>query len=136
MKKMLVIIAAIFILLILAFSCSYKIYKNTYTYSDEIISSKKEAEETTEEKNEEAAAAVKNSDNKETETEDTDEPDYNYLVGELNGYIAVYTSSGSLYEFTDIRVDLLEESLKERIKEGIKFKKAKEMFTFLESCSS
>ena len=54
----------------------------------------------------------------------------------MNGYVAVFTEKGSLYEFTDIRMDQLENDMKKRIENGIKFQKAKELFTFLESCSS
>ncbi len=145
MKKVFIIIVALLILFVLSFFCSYGVYRKTNNYSDEILNSEKYHEATTEADNEEAAALI-NNDTDTKSKEDTDAScsdedeketaDYNFLVGELNGYVAVYTSSGSLYEFTDIRVDLLEDSVKERIKDGIKFQKAKEMFTFLESCSS
>ena len=71
-----------------------------------------------------------------SETEETTEEDYHFLVSDLNGYVAVFTEKGSLYEFTDIRMDQLENDMKKRIENGIKFQKAKELFTFLESCSS
>ncbi len=145
MKKVFIIIVALLILFVLSFFCSYGVYRKTNNYSDEILNSEEYHEATTEADNEEAAALINNDTDTKSE-EDTDAScsdedekktaDYNFLVGELNGYVAVYTSSGSLYEFTDIRVDLLEDSVKERIKDGIKFQKAKEMFTFLESCSS
>ena len=61
---------------------------------------------------------------------------YRFLVNELNGYVAVFTANGSLYEFTDIRIKDLDNILKNRIINGIKFQKEKELFTFLESCSS
>ena len=144
MKKMLVIVASLMVLFIISFSCSYGVYRKMHDYSDEIISTTEYREDITEVQNEEAAALVKNNTEMLSESEvlgDSDEneeeaSDYNFLVGELNGYVAVYTNTGSLYEFTDIKVDLLEDSVKERIKAGIKFQKAKEMFTFLESCSS
>ncbi len=70
------------------------------------------------------------------DAEETAEAEYNFLVSELNGYIAVFTDTGSLYEFTDIKLDSLESDVRKRVKNGIKFQKAKELFTFLESCSS
>jgi hypothetical protein len=60
----------------------------------------------------------------------------NYIVRDYNGYVAVFTVSNSLYEFTDILVENLDSDLKKRVKNGILFEKEEELYTFLESCSS
>lgn len=39
---------------------------------------------------------------------------YRFLVNELNGYVAVFTANGSLYEFTDIRIKDLDNILKKQ----------------------
>jgi hypothetical protein len=82
------------------------------------------------------------SDNTSTTEDNNDSSDIqisnrkNYIVREFNGYVAVFTISNSLYEFTDIVVDELDSDLKKRVKNGILFEKEEELYTFLESCSS
>lgn len=39
---------------------------------------------------------------------------YRFLVNELNGYVAVFTANGSLYEFTDIRIKDLDQHSKKQ----------------------
>ena len=107
MKKILLILGGMLILFLLAFCCSYTIYQKTDSFSDD-------------------SYAVETIPGK----------SYRFLVNELNGYVAVFTANGSLYEFTDIRIKDLDNILKNRIINGIKFQKEKELFTFLESCSS
>ena len=157
MKKVLLVIGALVLLFLLSFFCSYGIYKKTTGYSDasekqagirdyltlaenqenktQASDAKTEAPETVE------AITKKQKETKQTDAsnrdaEETAEAEYNFLVSDLNGYIAVFTDTGSLYEFTDIKLDSLESDVRKRVKNGIKFQKAKELFTFLESCSS
>ncbi len=153
MKKVLLVIGALVLLFLLSFFCSYGIYKKTTGYSDasekqagirdylnlaenqenktQASDAKTEAPETVE------AITKKQKETSQTNTSEADtEAEYNFLVSELNGYIAVFTDTGSLYEFTDIKLDSLESDVRKRVKNGIKFQKAKELFTFLESCSS
>lgn len=65
-----------------------------------------------------------------------DNENIKYIVNDLNGYIAVYNTNGSLYEYTDISLKEVDSLMRTRIKKGIGFEKAKELFAFLESCSS
>ncbi len=146
MKKVLFLIGGAVLLFLFAFYCSYSIYKNSRGCNDtakgqanveEYIWTvdRTDSEETTEAVD--SVDMVETISKKEnTETEETTEESYHFLVSDLNGYVAVFTEKGSLYEFTDIRMDQLENDMKKRIENGIKFQKAKELFTFLESCSS
>lgn len=146
MKKVLFLIGGAVLLFLFAFYCSYSIYKNSRGCNDtakgdsnveEYIWTvdRTDSEETT--NSVDRVETVETLSKKESsETEETTEEDYHFLVSDLNGYVAVFTEKGSLYEFTDIRMDKLENDMKKRIENGIKFQKAKELFTFLESCSS
>lgn len=146
MKKVLFLIGGAVLLFLFAFYCSYSIYKNSHGCNDtakgdsnveEYIWTvdRTDSEETTDAVD--RVETVETISKKESsETEEATEEDYHFLVSDLNGYVAVFTEKGSLYEFTDIRMDHLENDMKKRIENGIKFQKAKELFTFLESCSS
>lgn len=160
MKKILLILGGILILFLLAFCCSYTIYQKTDSFSDDsyavetiigkgrsgkrqeiqnnsISEEKTSTEKTSTEKTsaEETTTGERSlSEDASTQMAATDS--YRFLVNELNGYVAVFTANGSLYEFTDIRIKDLDNILKNRIINGIKFQKEKELFTFLESCSS
>lgn len=143
------------ILFLLAFCCSYTIYQKTDSFSDdsyavETITGKGRSgkrqeiqydpisEEKTTEENTPADGMTTEgrSLSEDASTQMAATESYRFLVNELNGYVAVFTANGSLYEFTDIRINDLDNVLKNRIINGIKFQKEKELFTFLESCSS
>lgn len=146
MKKVLFLIGGAVLLFLFSFYCSYSIYKNSRGCNDttkgqsnieEYIWTidRTDSEETTDAIDRvETVETISKKEN--SETEEAAEKDYHFLVSDLNGYVAVFTEKGSLYEFTDIRMDQLENNMKKRIENGIKFQKAKELFTFLESCSS
>lgn len=155
MKKFLLILGGILILFLLAFCCSYTIYQKTDSFSDdsyavETITDKGRSgkrqeiqydpisEEKTTEENTPADGMTTEgrSLSEDASTQMAATESYRFLVNELNGYVAVFTANGSLYEFTDIRIKDLDNVLKNRIINGIKFQKEKELFTFLESCSS
>ena len=155
MKKFLLILGGMLILFLLAFCCSYTIYQKTDSFSDdsyavETITGKGRSgkrqeiqydpiseEKTTEEKTPADGMTTEGrSLSEDASTQMAATESYRFLVNELNGYVAVFTANGSLYEFTDIRIDDLDNVLKNRIINGIKFQKEKELFTFLESCSS
>ena len=155
MKKFLLILGGMLILFLLAFCCSYTIYQKTDSFSDdsyavETITGKGRSgkrqeiqydpiseEKTTEEKTPADGTTTEGrSLSEDASTQMAATESYRFLVNELNGYVAVFTANGSLYEFTDIRIDDLDNVLKNRIINGIKFQKEKELFTFLESCSS
>lgn len=155
MKKFLLILGGILILFLLAFCCSYTIYQKTDSFSDdsyavETITGKGRSgkrqeiqydpiseEKTTEEKTPADGTTTEGrSLSEDASTQMAATESYRFLVNELNGYVAVFTANGSLYEFTDIRIKDLDNVLKNRIINGIKFQKEKELFTFLESCSS
>ena len=60
-----------------------------------------------------------------------------YYLRELHGYVAVYLSDeATLYEFTEILVDKLPESLQTEIKEGKFIQTAAELYQFLQNYSS
>lgn len=155
MKKFLLILGGMLILFLLAFCCSYTIYQKTDSFSDDSYavetitgkgrSSKRQEiqydpiseEKTTEEKTTADGMTTEGrSLSEDASTQMVATESYRFLVNELNGYVAVFTANGSLYEFTDIRIKDLDNVLKNRIINGIKFQKEKELFTFLESCSS
>lgn len=155
MKKFLLILGGMLILFLLAFCCSYTIYQKTDSFSDdsyavETITGKGRSgkrqeiqydpisEEKTTEENTPADGMTTEgrSLSEDASTQMAATESYRFLVNELNGYVAVFTANGSLYEFTDIRIKELDNVLKNRIINGIKFQKEKELFTFLESCSS
>ena len=155
MKKFLLILGGMLILFLLAFCCSYTIYQKTDSFSDdsyavETITGKGRSgkrqeiqydpiseEKTTEEKTPADGTTTEGrSLSEDASTQMAATESYRFLVNELNGYVAVFTANGSLYEFTDIRIKDLDNILKNRIINGIKFQKEKELFTFLESCSS
>lgn len=155
MKKFLLILGGMLILFLLAFCCSYTIYQKTDSFSDdsyavETITGKGRSgkrqeiqydpisEEKTTEENTPADGMTTEgrSLSEDASTQMAATESYRFLVNELNGYVAVFTANGSLYEFTDIRIKDLDNVLKNRIINGIKFQKEKELFTFLESCSS
>lgn len=155
MKKFLLILGGMLILFLLAFCCSYTIYQKTDSFSDdsyavETITGKGRSgkrqeiqydpiseEKTTEEKTTADGMTTEGrSLSEDASTQMAATESYRFLVNELNGYVAVFTANGSLYEFTDIRIKDLDNVLKNRIINGIKFQKEKELFTFLESCSS
>lgn len=155
MKKFLLILGGMLILFLLAFCCSYTIYQKTDSFSDdsyavETITGKGRSgkrqeiqydpisEEKTTEENTPADGMTTEgrSLSEDASTQMAATESYRFLVNELNGYVAVFTANGSLYEFTDIRIKDLDNVLKNRIVNGIKFQKEKELFTFLESCSS
>ena len=155
MKKFLLILGGMLILFLLAFCCSYTIYQKTDSFSDdsyavETITGKGRSgkrqeiqydsiseEKTTEEKTPADGMTTEGrSLSEDASTQMAATESYRFLVNELNGYVAVFTANGSLYEFTDIRIKDLDNVLKNRIINGIKFQKEKELFTFLESCSS
>ena len=155
MKKFLLILGGMLILFLLAFCCSYTIYQKTDSFSDdsyavETITGKGRSgkrqeiqydpiseEKTTEEKTPAYGMTTEGrSLSEDASTQMAATESYRFLVNELNGYVAVFTANGSLYEFTDIRINDLDNILKNRIINGIKFQKEKELFTFLESCSS
>ena len=155
MKKFLLILGGMLILFLLAFCCSYTIYQKTDSFSDdsyavETITGKGRSgkrqeiqydpiseEKATEEKTPADGMTTEGrSLSEDASTQMAATESYRFLVNELNGYVAVFTANGSLYEFTDIRIKDLDNVLKNRIINGIKFQKEKELFTFLESCSS
>lgn len=155
MKKFLLILGGMLILFLLAFCCSYTIYQKTDSFSDDAYavetitgkgrSGKRQeiqydpiSEEKTTEENTPADGMTTEgrSLSEDASTQMAATESYRFLVNELNGYVAVFTANGSLYEFTDIRINDLDNVLKNRIINGIKFQKEKELFTFLESCSS
>lgn len=149
MKKFLLILGGMLILFLLAFCCSYTIYQKTDSFSDdsyaiETITGKersgKRQEVQTDPISEEASAEEtttgEQASSEDASTQMATTESYRFLVNELNGYVAVFTANGSLYEFTDIQIKDLDNVLKNRIINGIKFQKEKELFTFLESCSS
>ena len=148
MKKILLILGGMLILFLLAFCCSYTIYQKTDSFSDdsyavETITGKGRSgkrqeiqyDPISEEKTSEEKTPTYGTTTGERSLSE-DASTYRFLVNELNGYVAVFTANGSLYEFTDIRIKDLDNILKNRIINGIKFQKEKELFTFLESCSS
>lgn len=155
MKKILLILGGILILFLLAFCCSYTIYQKTDSFSDDSYAvetiigkgrsgkrqeiqndSISEEKTSTEKTSAEETTTGEQSLSEDASTQMAATDSYRFLVNELNGYVAVFTANGSLYEFTDIRIKDLDNILKNRIINGIKFQKEKELFTFLESCSS
>lgn len=155
MKKILLILGGILILFLLAFCCSYTIYQKTDSFSDDSYAvetiigkgrsgkrqeiqndSISEEKTSTEKTSAEETTTGERSLSEDASTQMAATDSYRFLVNELNGYVAVFTANGSLYEFTDIRIKDLDNILKNRIINGIKFQKEKELFTFLESCSS
>lgn len=149
MKKFLLILGGMLILFLLAFCCSYTIYQKTDSFSDdsyaiETITGKERSGKRQEIQTDpisEDASAEETTTGEQASSEDASTQmaateSYRFLVNELNGYVAVFTANGSLYEFTDIQIKDLDNVLKNRIINGIKFQKEKELFTFLESCSS
>lgn len=150
MKKFLLILGGMLILFLLAFCCSYTIYQKTDSFSDdsyavETITGKGRSGKRQEIQYDPISEEKTPADGMTTEGRSLSEDastqmaateSYRFLVNELNGYVAVFTANGSLYEFTDIRINDLDNVLKNRIINGIKFQKEKELFTFLESCSS
>lgn len=153
-EKILLILGGMLILFLLAFCCSYTIYQKTDSFSDdsyavETITGKGRSgkqqeiqydpiseEKTSEEKTPTYGTTTGERSLSEDASTQVAAESYRFLVNELNGYVAVFTANGSLYEFTDIRIKDLDNILKNRIINGIKFQKEKELFTFLESCSS
>lgn len=149
MKKFLLILGGMLILFLLAFCCSYTIYQKTDSFSDDSYAvqtitgkgrSGKRQEIQYDPISEEKTSTYGTTTGERSLSEDASTQvaaeSYRFLVNELNGYVAVFTANGSLYEFTDIRIKDLDNILKNRIINGIKFQKEKELFTFLESCSS
>lgn len=149
MKKFLLILGGMLILFLLAFCCSYTIYQKTDSFSDdsyaiETITGKERSGKRQEIQNDPISEEVsveetttgEQASSEDASTQMAATESYRFLVNELNGYVAVFTANGSLYEFTDIQIKDLDNVLKNRIINGIKFQKEKELFTFLESCSS
>lgn len=149
MKKFLLILGGMLILFLLAFCCSYTIYQKTDSFSDdsyaiETITGKERSGKRQEIQNDPISEEVsveetttgEQASSEDASTQMAATESYRFLVNELNGYVAVFTANGSLYEFTDIQIKDLDNVLKNRIISGIKFQKEKELFTFLESCSS
>jgi len=148
-KKFLLILGGMLILFLLAFCCSYTIYQKTDSFSDdsyaiETITGKERSGKRQEIQNDPISEEVsveetttgEQASSEDASTQMAATESYRFLVNELNGYVAVFTANGSLYEFTDIQIKDLDNVLKNRIISGIKFQKEKELFTFLESCSS
>ena len=60
-----------------------------------------------------------------------------YYLRELHGYVAVYLSDKTtLYEFTEILMDKLPETLQSEIKSGKFVQTAEELYQFLQNYSS
>lgn len=61
---------------------------------------------------------------------------YNYYIKEYESHVAIFNKYGSLYEYTGIVLNSLDETTRNSITEGIYFKDIEDLFTFLESCTS
>ncbi len=137
-KGFLIAVTALIILFLLSFAGSYIVYTKMEHYSDDadpvLIS-----ESVTEEDRVVAADHVitKQRETEEsTETEEQTENPNTFYAKEYNGYVAIFNHTNSLYEYTDISVEMLDDVVKKRIKEGIYFENIEELFAFLESYSS
>ena len=62
---------------------------------------------------------------------------YLYIIKEQDGFLVVYQSDGTTFEFeTNIRTVDLEQEVLDRLKDGIGFSDEKSLYSFLESYSS
>lgn len=140
MKKVLFLIGGAVLLFLFSFYCSYSIYKNSRGCNDttkgqsnieEYIWTidRTDSEETTDAVDRvETVETISKKEN--SETEEAAEKDYHFLVSDLNGYVAVFTEKGSLYEFTDIRMDQLENDMKKTNRKWNKISKSERIIYF------
>ena len=70
--------------------------------------------------------------NAESESEIED----NYYIQDKNGYVTVYHSNGSVYEYTSILVTNLPKHVQDKMSGGIYLKDLAEVYGFLENYSS
>lgn len=70
----------------------------------------------------------------------TEEPvleDYEYLLRDHNGYVAVYELPGNeIYEYTDVILEILPAGLQEEIRDGKYLKDEEALYNFLENYTS
>lgn len=70
-------------------------------------------------------------------TEGTAQKEDIYYLKEKNGFVVVYLSDGTtVYEYTNISVDTLPDTIKEQIITGKKVESMQELYGFLENYSS
>lgn len=64
-------------------------------------------------------------------------PEYEYLLRNYNGYVAVYQlPENEIYEYTDVIMDILPLGLQEEIHNGKYLKNEEELYNFLENYTS
>ncbi len=61
---------------------------------------------------------------------------YEYYIKDYDSHIAIFNKQGSLYEYTGIVLNSLDENTRDNVKKGIYFKEIEDLFAFLESYSS
>ncbi|MGN0152633.1 MAG: hypothetical protein ACI39Q_09185 [Wujia sp.] len=69
----------------------------------------------------------------------SDTMDEDYVISVENGYIVVYVSENTVYEYTGIDAELLkifDRNLYDRLADGIHFRSIDDVYKFLESISS
>lgn len=59
-----------------------------------------------------------------------------FFIREKDGYVTVYNSDGTVYEYTSILKKDLPETIQEEMKSGIKLSSLSEVYGFLENYSS
>ena len=69
--------------------------------------------------------------------ETADAVEYEYLLRNYNGYVAVYQlPENEIYEYTDVIMDILPVGLQEEIHDGKYLKNEEELYNFLENYTS
>ena len=73
----------------------------------------------------------------EPDTEDVVEETYEYVLVDHNNYVAVYQlPERTIYEYTDVIMDVLPEETREEIRKGKYLRNEEELYNFLENYTS
>lgn len=141
MKRIYILLAALFLLAIFSYYGANLIYKRTGKSSDENVIYKEYSEYIPDEKSVETGIMNKHGSGNITLSYVIGEPDekvypYEYYLKDYDSHVAIFNKQGSLYEYTGIVLNGLDEETRYNITKGIYFKEIEDLFTFLESYSS
>lgn len=141
MKRIYILLAALLLLAIFSYYGANLIYRYMGKNSDENVIYKEYSEYVPENKSLETGNMNRHSTDNITLSYVIGEPDksvypYEYYLKDYDSHVAIFNKHGSLYEYTGIVLNGLDEDTRYNITKGIYFKEIEDLFTFLESYSS
>jgi len=141
MKRIYILLAALLLIAIFSYYGANLIYRHTGKNADKSVIYKEYSEYVPEDKSVETGIMNKHGSNNITLSYVIGEPEesvypYEYYLKDYDNHIAIFNKQGSLYEYTGIVLNGLDEDTRQNITKGIYFKEIEDLFTFLESYSS